>query len=161
MCVLSPYGRQTAGPEYSDDPCSPWLPRSVSYSLTLSLALSPLSLLTKPKGNQWTLAGTGQPRAQSKQRAKNPINRARNQTRRHTQAAHAAAPVICQVIHMLHIYAQIDKARSGRVLHLLCQRVGKRVLAHTHTRARSHTYTLSRCVYRFVASVLLLNYSLL
>lgn len=161
MCVLSPYGRQTAGPEYSDDPCSPRLPRSVSYSLTLSLALSPLSLLTKPKGNQWTLAGTGQPRAQSKQRAKNPINRARNQTRRHTQAAHAAAPVICQVIHMLHIYAQIDKARSGRVLHLLCQRVGKlNVCSLTHTRTLTHIYSEPLCAC-FVASVLLLNYSLL
>ena len=149
MCVLSPYGSQTAGPEYSDDPCSPRLPRSVSYSLTLSLTSSSLSLLTKPKGNQWTLAGAGQPRAQSKQRAKNPINRARDQTHRHTLAAHTAAPVICQVIHMLHIYTRINKARSEHVLYLLCQRVSMLnvcSLTHTHTHTHTHTLSLSCCV---------------
>lgn len=53
-------------------PANPRLSPSLSFlpSYVLTLTLSSLSFLTKPKGNQWTLAETGQPRAQSIQCAK-------------------------------------------------------------------------------------------
>ncbi len=88
---------------------TPALSRCVSCSVMFSLTLSSLSFLTKPKGNQRTLAETGQPRAQSKQRTKIPSTA---HTKKHTKTHwQHLQRLICQDIHMLHIHTQIYKKR--------------------------------------------------
>lgn len=103
--VLRPYGHQsaqTAGLEYLDDPCSPRLSHSASYCVMFSFPLSSLSFPTKPKGNQWTLAKTGQARAQSKQHAK---IQSTAHTNKHTKTHwQHMQHLICPDIHMLHIH---------------------------------------------------------
>lgn len=103
-----------------------------------SLPLSSLFFLVKPKGNQWTLAKTGQARAQSKQRAK---IQSTARTNKHTETHWQY--LICQDIHMLeqsswrHFWKHT--ASSLVVLSMLNM--------HAHTHMYTHTNWAAVCLF--------------
>lgn len=131
---------------------NPAHPGSLTRFLTLLCSHShfvfPPPFLTKPKGNQRTLAETGQPRAQSKQRAK---IQSTAHTNKHTKTHwRRSQRLIYHDIHMLHSHkhrstkAHRDTGNTARhILYLLCQDAS---MLNMDTHAHAHSHRAAVCL---------------